>query len=289
MRWALGMVALVVVARPVCSGDNEDDWSDMGKDFAEWDEETKQDEIFDGSIEKGFKNWEERCLNIAGKEVLDRFLEEQENLIHCFLQEFDFISIYMEMEERKAKGELDEVFKKYCREKVPPVRVCLKKFLEVSRECLHKNERQGLNTTLQMVDAAINFTCHNSGDRIALFLAEDGYDCVEEKREKILDCVNNSVPELFHYSKPKTQNNVHFIVFDDENCRKGDMMMNCVEDSLLGCKDPTPSNLVHGMLQAVRDMTPCGRAAQGWHSAAGHKLSMGGAWLVLIVMGRGWL
>ena len=48
--------------------------------------------------------------------------------------------------------------------------------------------------------------------------------------------------------------------------RKGDAIMQCVETSLMKCDDPTPSNLVHGLLNAMKDGTPCARAAQGWHS-----------------------
>ena len=33
--------------------------------------------------------------------------------------------------------------------------------------------------------------------------------------------------------------------------------MMCVERSLTKCPDPTPANLVQGLLQAMRDVTPC--------------------------------
>ena len=42
--------------------------------------------------------------------------------------------------------------------------------------------------------------------------------------------------------------------------------MQCVESSLMKCDNPTPSNLVHGLLNAMKDGTPCARADQGWHS-----------------------
>ena len=44
---------------------------------------------------------------------------------------------------------------------------CLQSFREVSQHCLKEEDRPGLNVTLQMVDSAIDFTCHNAGDRIA--------------------------------------------------------------------------------------------------------------------------
>ena len=53
------------------------------------------------------------------------------------------------------------------RNHVGAARACLQSFLEVSQHCLKEEDRPGLNVTLQMVDSAIDFTCHNAGDRIA--------------------------------------------------------------------------------------------------------------------------
>ena len=40
--------------------------------------------------------------------------------------------------------------------------------------------------------------------------------------------------------------------------RKGDAIIRCVEETLLSrCEDPTPSNLLHGLLTAMRTATPC--------------------------------
>lgn len=46
-------------------------------------------------------------------------------------------------------------------------RPCIRDFLEVSRRCLGSKDKTGLNITLNMIDAAIDFVCHNSGDRLA--------------------------------------------------------------------------------------------------------------------------
>ena len=50
---------------------------------------------------------------------------------------------------------------------MPAARECLVDFLSVSALCLPEEDRPGLNVTLAMVDSAIEFTCHNDGDRIA--------------------------------------------------------------------------------------------------------------------------
>ena len=98
-------------------------------------------------------------------------------------------------------------------------RFCLQKFLEVSQLCLREEDRPGLNVTLQMVDSAIAFTCHNSGDRIALFMSEQGVECVQDHKEEILACINQSVPEVFNTYNNLHNYKMHFYVFQQENCR----------------------------------------------------------------------
>jgi len=256
------LLSLVVIGS-VSSGDDF-----FGDDFNDEFDSLEKDDKFHDKLEDGFKNWEERCLEIGGQSVLDSYLKEQEQLVYCFMEQFDLDELQSEIEEKQKVGDLDEVFIKYCREHISAARGCLKSFLEVSQQCLREQDRPGLNVTLHMVDQAIDFTCHNSGDRIALFMAEEGVDCVSTYKEESLACINQSVPEVFNTYNNLNQYKMHFYVFQQENCRKGDAIMQCVEKSLMKCPDPTPSNLVHGLLKAMKDGTPCARAAQGWSSGA---------------------
>ena len=50
---------------------------------------------------------------------------------------------------------------------VQKTRPCIADFLESSRHCLESKDKQGINVTMKMIDAAIDFVCYNSGDRIA--------------------------------------------------------------------------------------------------------------------------
>ena len=49
-------------------------------------------------------------------------------------------------------------------------------------------------------------------------MSEDGLDCVQTHKEPILNCINASVPELFHMNDHKK---INLIVFNSENCRYG--------------------------------------------------------------------
>jgi len=256
--WALSLSA-------VSSGDDFFD-EDFNNEF---DNMEKNDKFHD-KLEDGFKNWEERCLEIGGKEVLDAYLAEQEQLVYCVMDQFNLEELEREIQEKQKQGDLDEVFQKYCRSHIPAARSCLQSFLEVSQQCLRPQDRPGLNVTLRMVDQAIAFTCHRQGDRIALFMAEQGTQCVTEHKEQILACINQSVPEVFNTYNNLHKYKMHFYVFQQQNCRKGDAIMQCVESSLMKCPDPTPSNLVHGLLQAMKEGTPCalssGRSAHAHHT-----------------------
>ena len=105
-------------------------------------------------------------------------------------------------------------------EKVPAARACLASFLAVSRQCLKERDQAGLNITLDMVDSAIQFTCHRDGDRVALFLSEQGAECLTSRYTEILACVNKSVPEIFRQTNQhRRRNRMHFYVFQQQNCR----------------------------------------------------------------------
>ena len=55
-----------------------------------------------------------RCLKFGGQDALDNWLKAQEDLIWCVITNFDVTTIKDEIEAKKATGDLDHVFKKYC-------------------------------------------------------------------------------------------------------------------------------------------------------------------------------
>ena len=55
----------------------------------------------------------------------------------------------------------------FFRAPVNKTRPCLVDFLKASRRCLKAEDQPSLDITLSMIDSAIQFMCHNSGDRIA--------------------------------------------------------------------------------------------------------------------------
>jgi len=234
---------------------NEDDW--LSEDFKDMD----QNERIHDKIDQGFDLWEDKCRKIGGEQALDDWLKAQEELIHCAMVNFNYLTIQDEIALKMETGELDLVFKKYCGQPVNDTRPCIKNFLEVSRKCVKSEDRDGLNTTMTMVDAAINFMCHNSGDRMALFMAEKGVECLTEHQEQVMSCVDQT--DIFSTissgsgtgSRRRSIDPV--ITFTEENCQRGYDLRHCLESELLKCDDPTPSNVVNSMLLAMWRATPC--------------------------------
>ena len=71
---------------------------------------------------------------------------------------------------------------------------------------------------------------------------------------------------------PISTNNPILICFTE----KADQLRNCVEEELLKCDDPTPSNVVNAMFIAMWNSTPCkklmgtttGISYNGWNKAS---------------------
>lgn len=76
-----------------------------------------------------------------------------------------------ELEAAKKTGSMDEVFGKYCA-KTPTIKKCVGKFTDTLRECLDTNERNTLNTTLDVLKKLGEFVCYNDGDRLASKVGE---------------------------------------------------------------------------------------------------------------------
>ena len=53
------------------------------------------------------------------------------------------------------------------RKPMSETRPYIEAFLEASSRCVKAKDRSGINVTMNMIDSAVEFMCHNSGDRMA--------------------------------------------------------------------------------------------------------------------------
>jgi len=114
-----------------------------------------------------------------------------------------------------------------------------------------------------------------------VFMAENGTQCLGSNVDMLTRCMNNTVPDII--SAFKAMQNSNASVFDENNCRSVKYSWNCVLESefyaivtrftvsfrieaklkscvvdvLKTCSDPTPANIIEGLMDSMYKATPC--------------------------------
>lgn len=91
----------------------------------------------------------------AGTEVFD-----------CVKGLVNFTVLKEEMDKARPTGDLDEVFKKYCRKK-PILKACMANFTTAIEPCLETAEKENKKIVHNITEKILNFVCFKEGDRIA--------------------------------------------------------------------------------------------------------------------------
>lgn len=80
---------------------------------------------------------------------------------------------------------------RYCRKRTIAID-CLKNFTQKLEPCLEAKEIEGEQTFVNIFKNLLDFVCHKDGDQIALFIAEKGPECFNDKKDKIIQCLNTT-------------------------------------------------------------------------------------------------
>lgn len=72
----------------------------------------------------------------------------------------------------------------------------MENFTAVLEPCLEEKEIEGKRTFVKIFKNLLNFVCHKEGDQIALFIAEKGPECFDQRKDEIITCMNST---LFDY------------------------------------------------------------------------------------------
>lgn len=68
----------------------------------------------------------------------------------------------------------------------------MENFTHIVEPCLEPKEIDGQKTFVKIFTNLLNFVCYKDGDQIALFIAEKGPECFEDKRPTLIQCLNNT-------------------------------------------------------------------------------------------------
>ncbi|XP_037299602.1 27 kDa hemolymph glycoprotein [Manduca sexta] len=193
-----------------------------------------------------------QCRKMGAEDKVKDVESSVRNFVECLRGIVDPQAIKKEIEEAKPKGELDEVFKKYCA-KAPVLKTCISSLLDGVRPCVDKVaiDHYGplLNTTNQLID----FVCYKDGERIALFIAHGGSECFKNSTEDLKKCaeeMKNSFPSV-EAAKAMSL---------PDKCGKFDDLTTCMVTSLEKCENPTPANMAESLLKFIRKDSPCNAA-----------------------------
>lgn len=209
------------------------------------------------SIEEGEELLKEKCDKNGNNESFDNAMMAKEEIQFCLRNLVNYTQIQKEIEKAKPTGDLDTVFRKYCK-KSPQLKYCMNNFTSAIEPCLDTNEKETKRVITNVTDALLNFICFKEGDRIALFIAEGGPDCLTDKKDEIQNCLNSTFSKYL----PKEGSNVKAkdipsFKLEENECRDINLLQKCVVKELEKCQEPTPANIVDSLFNFVRKVTPC--------------------------------
>nr|CAB59576.1 EG:103E12.2 [Drosophila melanogaster] len=177
------------------------------------------------------------------------------HLAECLSGLANMTEIQAEIEEASPKGDLDVVFEKYCL-RLPQAKTCLKNFNDAILPCLTTDEKTHNAVLQRIADKLLEFICYKNGDQIALFIAEEGPECLQQSREGIANCLNSS----FAGYLPKSISpewDLPQLVLGPKQCVDLYAFETCTVSLLEKCDTITPSNIVESMFRYVRKESSC--------------------------------
>ncbi|XP_050682167.1 27 kDa hemolymph protein-like isoform X2 [Leptidea sinapis] len=206
---------------------------------------------------KSSEVFKEKCEKNGGLHAFDNAERAFKEFSKCVQALVSPNQLQKEIEDAKPNGQVDEVFKKYC-DKTPSFKSCFHNMTEVAQECLSEEERGNVKIIHNISEQLAEFICFKEGDRIALFISENGPECIQEKQEDIRSCVNSTVGSEINFDQNNiTADSLPLISFGKRECTKYIELQKCVVSALETCSAPTSANIVEALFKFVLKATPC--------------------------------
>ncbi|EDV99684.1 27 kDa glycoprotein [Drosophila grimshawi] len=204
-----------------------------------------------------------KCIEVSGEELGDQAYNNIESgffkLSECINNIVNYTTMKQEIQTARPLGELDVVFNKYCKQRSNATN-CFETFSNKLLPCLDKEEQESHDVMTRIVQSLLNFVCHKDGDQIALFIAEQGFECLESQKDNIQQCLNSTFSTYFNDADMHDSNQIKTIpklVVGQKQCSDIKTLENCVVRHLEHCSEITPANLIESMFNFIRNETLC--------------------------------
>jgi len=198
--------------------------------------------------------WLETCEQTNGTSAVETIQDSMSSLGQCVLQSINVANLLEEIKTAAPRGALDEVFTHYC-DLVPKLKSCRDPLTESSSVCLSDQSVKDLDIFNAAIDGALDFVCYKGGERIAIFLAESGTECIMSNADQLNHCLNDSLPIINSVLENIQKSNT--TIYNHQNCRVETNLKTCIVNALKNCSDPTPSNIIEGLIDSFTKETPC--------------------------------
>uniref|UniRef100_A0A8D8LPB4 27 kDa hemolymph protein n=1 Tax=Cacopsylla melanoneura TaxID=428564 RepID=A0A8D8LPB4_9HEMI len=208
------------------------------------------------SIDEADQIIKDKCDKNGGNSSYDNFQMAKEEVNICVSNLVSFTELKIEIEGAKPTGDLDRVFSKYCR-KSPILKQCVTNFTSALEPCLEPKEKQTKIVFQNVSESLLDFICHKEGDRIALFIAEGGPECISDKKEAIQHCMNITLSKFIPKDTTLNADNIPVFKLEKDECTAIKDMHLCVVRELEKCRETTPSNIVDALMKFMMQQTPC--------------------------------
>ncbi|XP_075236960.1 27 kDa hemolymph protein-like [Lycorma delicatula] len=208
------------------------------------------------SIEEGEEKLRKKCEKNGRNGTYEAVKIAQEELQSCIRQLVDIEEIQDEIEKNKNTGDLDIVFKKQCK-KMPILKNCVNNFTFTVDDCLEESEKIIKPLVSNITNALDRFICYKEGDRIALFIAEGGPECFNDKREAITLCLNHTYSLHHNITESADLEYLPSFKLEEQECKDINELQRCIVTELEKCTEPTPANIVDSLFNFIRQSTPC--------------------------------
>ncbi|GAB0100018.1 27 kDa hemolymph protein-like [Sergentomyia squamirostris] len=235
---------------------------------------------FTAPLEEVKNLFKDKCNQASGSDAAFEAVEEGTGkLVECLSGMFNFSSLSEEIEKAQPNGELDTVFNKYCRKRHDATD-CITNFTKLLEPCLSEEEISHKEVYTNISKSLLGFVCHKDGDQIALFIAEKGPECFQERKDALIDCFNKTFPKYFDQASQgiPSLDQLPKFVFGPDQCHDMERLQMCVVEELEKCTESTPANLVDSAFKFIRNNTPCTNVTsiikKGPNSADSSKVSV---------------
>ncbi|XP_045488273.1 27 kDa glycoprotein-like isoform X1 [Pieris rapae] len=205
---------------------------------------------------KSTELFKEKCEKNGGPQAYKNAESAFKSFQGCISALVDPSKLQQEIEEAKPLGQVDEVFKRYC-DKTPSFRVCFSNMTDAVKPCLAEEEQQSMKTVHNITEQLADFICFKEGDRIALFIAENGPECIQQKQEELQACFNSTIGSVNVGEGNFTADSIPAITFGQKECQQLTELQKCVVKALGGCPSPTSANIIDSLFKFSLKATPC--------------------------------